>query len=114
MIYPDRRPGTPVEILGQEPEFSYFPMRQNRRWGRQPGLYASDVWGVIAGSLGQRCAQDLSSAQSFIRQAREYYSAADRAAAEETRLSRLYYYGLLNVAKALAMARGRPSLVGKV
>lgn len=52
-------------------------------------------------------------ASSFVRQAREYFAAADRALAVETR-PLLYYYSFLNLAKALAIARGRANMVGKV
>lgn len=110
-----RQGGVSVQIRQEEPDFSYYPMRRaSRRWGLHSILYAADAWGVIEGSLpGQCTTADLTSARSFVRQAREYFTAADRATAPETR-PLLYYYGLLNLTKALAMAKQRPGLVGKV
>ena len=60
-------------------------------------------------------------AVSFVRQAREYFTAADRSNTIETRpllyyysFLNLYYYSFLNLGKAVAIARGQPGLVGKV
>jgi hypothetical protein len=65
--------------------------------------------------LDRRCPPglDLDAAQSFVRQAREYYAAADLARSTESQ-PLLYYYGFLNLGKALAIASGRTGLVGEV
>jgi hypothetical protein len=78
-------------------------------------LYASDPWAVMSGSLASQVAQasERRAAQSFVRQGREYFLAAERAATIETK-PLLYYYAFLNLAKALGIARGRPNLVGRV
>jgi hypothetical protein len=78
-------------------------------------LYAADPWAVIEGSITQRLAAgpDRRAAHSFARQAREYFSASDRATAIETR-PLLYYYSFLNLSKALALTHGRSRVVGPV
>lgn len=82
-------------------------------------LYAAEPWAVISGAIRDAAvAQKLSDAEtnsalSFARQAKEYFAAAERAGALETR-PLLYYYSFLNLGKALSIARGRPNMVGKV
>lgn len=78
-------------------------------------LYASEPWAVASGCLADQDVSepDRKAAQSFVRQAREYFAAAERANTIESR-PLLYYYAFLNLAKALGIARGRPGLVGKV
>lgn len=78
-------------------------------------LYAADPWAVIGGAVGEqvRSAADRDAAKSFVRQAREYFAAAERAHTIEIR-PLLYYYSFLNLGKALSIARGRPGMVGKV
>jgi len=112
----EARAGVPLEVRNRELEFSYYPMRRtNRRWGLHSMLYAAEPWGVISGSVtaGARTAQDAAAAKSFVRQAHEYFQAAGRASTIETR-PLLYYYCFLNLAKAVAIGRGRPNLVGKL
>ncbi|EON33833.1 hypothetical protein GTC6_05682 [Gordonia terrae C-6] len=109
-------PGTPLKLKGRELDFSLYPMvRTNRRWGIHSTLYATDPWAVIAGSVTEALVApaERAAAASFINQAREYFTAAERASSIETR-PLLYYYSFLNLAKAIAMGRGRPGLVGKV
>ena len=108
--------GTPLILKGRELDFSLYPMvRTNRRWGIHSTLYATDPWAVIAGSVTEAIAApaERAAAASFVNQAREYFAAAERASSIETR-PLLYYYAFLNVAKAIAMGRGRAGLVGKV
>lgn len=103
-------------IKGRELDFSFYPMtRSSRRWGIHSMLYAADPWAVVAGSVNESIttASERAAASSFVRQAREYFTAAERASSIETR-PLLYYYSFLNLAKAIAMARGRSGLVGKV
>lgn len=105
-----------MTIGSRELEFSYFMMkRTTRRWGMNTMLYAAEPWAVIHGTLAGSIASnpDRKAAESFVRQAQVYFSAADRAEAFETR-PLLYYYAFLNLGKALAMAKGRSGLVGKV
>ena len=116
MTLPLARIGQPLQVRDREVEFSLYPMaRTNRRWGIHSTLYAADPWAVIAGSVNDAIPtpSDRSAAASFIRQAREYFSAAERATSVETR-PLLYYYSFLNLAKAISMGRGRSGLVGKV
>lgn len=108
--------GEPLLMKGRELEFSFHPMvRTNRRWGIHSTLYAADPWAVIAGSVNECIGptNERAAATSFVRQAREYFAAAERASSIETR-PLLYYYSFLNLAKAIAMARGRAGMVGKV
>lgn len=110
------RPGGPLQVKGREIDFSFYPMtRTNRRWGVHSMLYAADPWAVISGSVSQsiRTQAERRASTSFVRQAREYFGAAERANSVETR-PLLYYYSFLNLAKAIAMGRGRPGMVGKV
>jgi hypothetical protein len=116
MKLPPERPGVALSIRQRELAFSFFPMkRTERRWGIHSMLYASEPWAVVSGSLTDQipAESDRRAAQSFVRQAREYFTAAERADTIESR-PLLYYYSFLNLAKALALARGRPGLVGKV
>lgn len=116
MKLPQERPGDLLRLKDRELEFSFYPMtRSNRRWGIHSTLYAADPWAVIAGSVaeGLSTSNDKAAAASFVRQAREYFSAAERATSIETP-PLLYYYSFLNLAKAIAMGRGRSGLVGKV
>jgi hypothetical protein len=77
-------------------------------------VFASDPWAVIESALTDRCTgQDLEAAQSFVGQAREYHGAADTARSAEAQ-PLLYYYGFLNLGKALAIANKRPGIVGRV
>lgn len=78
-------------------------------------IYAADPWAVIAGSVAQQVQTqpERDTAASFVRQAREYFTAAGRASTIETR-PLLYYYSFLNLGKAISIAHGRPGLVGKV
>ncbi|MET4096806.1 YaaC family protein [Arthrobacter sp. UYCu712] len=110
------RVGEPLLMKGRELEFSFHPMtRTNRRWGIHSMLYAADPWAVIAGSVNESIGpiNERAAATSFVRQAREYFTAAERASSIETR-PLLYYYSFLNLAKAIAMAKGRSGMVGKV
>lgn len=78
-------------------------------------LYAADPWAVIGGGISENIynKSELSAASSFVRQAREYFDAAERASTIETR-PLLYYYSFLNLGKAIAIARKRTGMVGKV
>lgn len=89
--------------------------RTNRRWGMHSMLYAADPWAVIAGAVREQVPTlaEREAASSFVRQAREYFTAAERAATVETR-PLLYYYSFLNLGKAISIARGRTGMVGKV
>lgn len=116
MKLPPARAGDLLRVKDRELEFSLYPMtRSSRRWGIHSTLYAADPWAVISGSVNEMITapKDKAAATSFVRQAREYYSAAERASSIETR-PLLYYYSFLNLAKAIAMGRGRSGLVGKV
>jgi hypothetical protein len=110
------RVGESLSIRSRHLDFSLYPMiKTNRRWGIHSMLYAADPWAVIAGSAAEAItsAPERAAASSFVRQAREYFSAAERAQSIETK-PLLYYYSFLNLAKAIAMTRGRDGLVGKV
>lgn len=87
--------------------------RTTRRWGLSSTVYAADPWAVILSALDRVRTSERSSAESFVRQAREYYQAADRVSAIETR-PLLLYYSFMNLAKALALARRRPGVGGRV
>ena len=116
MKLPAALPGEPLVMKGRELEFSIYPMvKTNRRWGVLSTLYATDPWGVISGSVAAaiKAQPEREAAISFVRQAREYFTAAERASSIETR-PLLYYYAFLNLAKAIAMGRGQTGLVGKV
>lgn len=116
MKLPQARTGDVLRVKDRELEFSFYPMtRSSRRWGIHSTLYAADPWAVIAGSINETipAPSERAAAASFVRQAREYFSAAERASSIETR-PLLYYYSFLNLAKAIAMGRGRSGLVGKV
>lgn len=78
-------------------------------------LYAAELWAVVSGGIAVQvpAGDDREAALSFVRQAREYFVAAERASTIETR-PLLYYYSFLNLGKALSIARGRRGLVGKV
>lgn len=108
--------GKPLILKQRELEFSFYPMvRSNRRWGIHSTLYATDPWAVIAGAVTESITApaERKAADSFVRQAHEYFAAAERANNIETR-PLLYYYSFMNLAKAIAMGRGRAGLVGKV
>jgi hypothetical protein len=78
-------------------------------------VFTSDPWAVIESAVSERSTvgSERDSALSFVRQAREYHLAADTARSTEAQ-PLLYYYGFLNLAKALAIATGRPGIVGRV
>ena len=100
--------------MHRELEFSFFMMRRTTsRWGVHSMLYAAEPWAVIHGSLSGPVPPGVKrrAAESFVRQAREYFTAAERADTIETR-PLLYHYSFLNLGKALAIAGGR-ALVGK-
>jgi hypothetical protein len=67
-------------------------------------IYVADPWAAILMALSDVRQNEQHAAESFVRQAQEYFSAAERAAAIETR-PLLYYYSFLNLTKALALAR---------
>lgn len=116
MRLPPARAGSPLLLKERDLDFSFYPMkRSNRRWGIHSTLYAADPWAVLAGTVNSSipAGPDRDAAASFVRQAREYFGAAERASSIETR-PLLYYYSFLNVAKAIALSRGRAGLVGKV
>jgi hypothetical protein len=113
---PAARTGSPLLIKDRELDFTFHVMRRtNRRWGTHSMLYAADPWAVIGGAAGEDVTNPSTrdAAKSFVRQAREYFTAAERASTIETR-PLLYYYAFLNLGKAISIARGRPSMVGKV
>jgi hypothetical protein len=114
-IYPDTRIGVPVTVRQSEMDFSYFPMtRGSRRWGRHSVLYSVDPWSLITAALPGQCPpNERESAEAFVRQAREFFDAAERATTFEAR-PLLYYYCFLNLGKAFSIARKRPNLVGTV
>lgn len=89
--------------------------RGRRRWGVHSTLYAADPWAVISDAVREQISaeDERRAAQSFVRQGREYFNAAERAASIETQ-PLLHYYAFLNLAKAMSMARGRADIVGKV
>lgn len=77
-------------------------------------LYSADPWAAIAAAARDRVdAQDIESAESFVRQAEEYFRAAEAARSIETKPV-LYYYSFLNLAKTLGLATNQPGLVGPV
>jgi hypothetical protein len=113
---PAARSGDPLLIKNRELDFTFHPMkRTSRRWGIHSMLYAADPWAVIGGSVSEQVSgpAERAAATSFVRQAREYFTAAERANTIETR-PLLYYYSFLNLGKAIAIAHGRSGLVGKV
>jgi hypothetical protein len=110
------RTGRPLLIKNREVDFTFRPMRRtSSRWGVHSMLYAADPWAVIAGSVREQVTDPVAreAATSWVRQAREYFAAAERAYAIEPR-PLLYYYSFLNLGKAIAIARSRPDMVGKV
>ncbi|KRF44605.1 hypothetical protein ASH01_11475 [Terrabacter sp. Soil811] len=116
MTLPPARTGSPLLIKDRELDFTFHVMRRtSRRWGIHSMLYAADPWAVIGGAVGEQVAHpaERDAAKSFVRQAREYFTAAERANTIETR-PLLYYYSFLNLGKALSIARGRSGMVGKV
>ena len=116
MKLPAARSGAPLLIKNRELDFTFWAMRKtSSRWGIHSMLYAADPWAVIAGAVGERVTStaELEAAASFVRQGREYFAAAERASTIETR-PLLYYYSFLNLGKAIAIARKRPDMVGKV
>ncbi len=116
MVYRSARPGNTHVVANRDLAFSFFMMRQStRRWGAHSILYAAEPWGVIARGVRDRVKvpAEQEAASSFVRQAREYFEAAERALAVETK-PLLYYYSFLNLGKALSTVRGRPNMVGKV
>lgn len=120
MTLPPERPGTLLQIKNRQLPFSFFPMlRTSRRWGLNTMLYAAEPWAVISGAIRDAAIaralpdHEANSALSFVRQAKEYFNAAERAGALETR-PLLYYYSFLNLGKAISIARGRSNMVGKV
>ncbi len=90
-------------------------IKTNRRWGIHSMLYAADPWAVISGSVSDQVSAgpERLAALSFVRQAREYFTAAEKATTIETR-PLLYYYSFLNLGKAIAIAQGRSDMVGKI
>lgn len=120
MTLPPERAGALLQVKSRELPFSFFPMvKTNRRWGLNSMLYAAEPWAVISGAVREAAAARslpdtvTKTALSFVRQAKEYFGAAERAGALETR-PLLYYYSFLSLGKALSIARGRPDMVGKV
>lgn len=116
MKLPAARSGAPLLIKNRELDFTFRPMRRtNRRWGIHSMLYAADPWAVIAGAVSEQVTKtaEREAATSWVRQAREYFSAAERSNTVEPR-PLLYYYAFLNLGKAIAIARERPDMVGKV
>ena len=85
MRLPLQRVGTPLLVKKRELEFSFFPMaRTNRRWGLNTMLYAAEPWAVISGAIRDAAtarsvpANEENSALSFVRQAKEYFNAAEK------------------------------------
>lgn len=116
MKLPAARSGAPLLIKNRELDVTFRTMRRtNRRWGIHSMLYAADPWAVIAGSISEQVANtaEREAATSWVRQAREYFTAAEHANTIEPR-PLLYYYSFLNLGKAIAIARKRPDMVGKV
>lgn len=88
--------------------------RTTRRWGLHSMVYAADPWAVMLSAVQNRCTTaERTTAASFVRQAREYFTAAEQAGAIETKPV-LYYYSFLNLAKAAGLADRQPNLVGSV
>lgn len=115
MVWVDARAGSPVTVMKRELVYTPHMMRAGKRWAVQGMLYAAEPWGIISSAVETSAAtrSEKEAGLSFVRQAREYFDAADRAAAIETK-PLLYYYCFLNLAKAISMARGRLGLVGKI
>lgn len=78
-------------------------------------LYAADPWAVVSGAVSERVTNptEKTAALSWVRQGREYFDAAQRASSIEPQ-PLLYYYSFLNLGKAIAVARKRPGMVGRV
>lgn len=113
MQFPQARDGQPLRISDSTLKFTFFPMRRTtRRWGLNAMIYASDPWATIHDSVAAATSPDQASAELFLRQAREFYRAADASGTPEAR-PLLYYYGFMNLTKALAIVRNRPNIVGK-
>lgn len=109
------RTGIPFKVRKVELDFSFFPVRKSpRRYAQHSVLYASDPWAVFLESarhIGN--SQDRISAQSYVRQAREFFSAAKNSGTiEATPL--LYYYSFMNLGKALCLIRGNNRVTGQV
>jgi hypothetical protein len=75
-------------------------------------VYASDPWASMHDAMAKSKSVDRPSGESFLRQAREFFRAAEAADTPESR-PLLFYYSFMNLAKALAVVRGRPNIVGK-
>ncbi|MEX1208766.1 MAG: YaaC family protein [Acidimicrobiia bacterium] len=101
-----------MEVKREALGFSYWPMRRStRRWGLHTMAYATDPWGVIdTAVVAHFDGTDRETPRSFVRQAREYVRAADGAEAYEAKPV-LYYYGFLNLAKALSLMRDGSTLL---
>jgi YaaC-like Protein len=105
------RAGQPLRIRGEPVRFSFWPMRRGqRRWGLNSMIYAADPWAVIQAALDRRV-PDVDAAQSFVRQANQYFRAGSQSSEEAAPL--LYYYCFMNLAKALALVRRHSGLVGR-
>jgi hypothetical protein len=110
MVLPAAREGSNLWVRSRQLEFSFFMMRRGkRRWGVNTMLYAAEPWAIIEGGVSTALSPGPTrrAAQSFARQANEYFVAAERAGAFEAR-------PLLNLAKALTLTRGRHTVIGKV
>lgn len=112
---PAAREGIPLKVRQAEVVFSYWPMRKgSRRWGLHSMLYAADPWSVMESACQDRCRSgDRETALSFVRQAKEYYAAAESAVNIETKPV-LFYYSFLNAVKALGLAERQSGLIGSV
>lgn len=104
---PVRRSGDPLEILSGTLGFSFWPMRRTtRRYGLNTKVFAKDPWPVIRRSIEEDCPLSARpEALAYMDQAKDFYRAAENAGTAAAK-PLLLYYGLLNLAKAFALAKG--------
>nr|WP_193826297.1 YaaC family protein [Pseudomonas aeruginosa]QOJ62940.1 YaaC domain-containing protein [Pseudomonas aeruginosa]QOJ63493.1 YaaC domain-containing protein [Pseudomonas aeruginosa]QOJ66772.1 YaaC domain-containing protein [Pseudomonas aeruginosa] len=109
MRLPPARAGKRVDSRQRVVDFSFWPatLAHKNRYKVQHTLFALDPWSIIEGSISRKCpAAAKEEAQACLRQARDFFQAANQAGTLESRPLSLYY-SYMNLVKAFCLTRGQ-------
>lgn len=104
---PSPRTGVPVKVKDRPLRFSYWPMyKGTRRYGLQSSVFATNAWAIVRNSVKERCPTAAQAeALAYVAQAEDFFRAGVSAQLWAAK-PLLFYYSLMNLAKAYCLTVG--------
>ncbi|MDG9884143.1 YaaC family protein [Pseudomonas sp. GD04058] len=109
------RQGVRIEARKRKVDFSFWPTvhAHKNRYRIQSTLFALDPWLIIEGSINKTCpAAAKDEATACLKQAKDFFQAANQAGTLESRPLSLYY-SYMNMVKAFCLTRGTQTTFDK-